>query len=128
MELESFQVAVVDDEESVRTGLGRMLRWAGMQVETFASGEDLLVSGLHPDCVVLDLHMPEMSGFEVWERLTKMENPVSVVVITGHDTSENQKRALGAGASAYLTKPVDGDVLIKAITAAISNRGVSREA
>ena len=127
MDQESPHVIVVDDEESVRVGLGRMLRWAGMKVETFGSGEEFLASGILPDCVVLDLHMPGMSGFDVQAQLTSIEAPVSIVIVTGQDTPENRERASSAGASAYFTKPVDGKTLVKAITSAVSSRGVPTE-
>lgn len=116
-----LQIAVVDDEDSVRKALERLLRSAGMNVETFASGVDFLAvmnSGCL-DCVVLDLHMPRVSGFEVQQQLTRLGNNVPVVVITGHDSPESHSRALAGGAAAYLLKPIDEQVLLDAIHAAI---------
>ncbi|MDO9596092.1 MAG: response regulator [Azoarcus sp.] len=120
------QIAVVDDEDSVRKALERLLRSAGMEVETFASGADFLAAGpgLTLDCVVLDLHMPRVSGFEVQRQLAALTHKVSVVVITGHDTPESRARALAGGAFAYLLKPVDEQVLLDAIAAAISSKGL----
>jgi FixJ family two-component response regulator len=119
------RVAVVDDEEPVRKALQRLLRSAGMWVESFASGAEFLerVQTLEPDCLVLDLHMPGLNGFEVQIRLQQTGRRVPVVVMTGHDTPESEQRALAGGASAYLLKPVDDRVLLDAITAAIA-RGV----
>lgn len=113
-----LQIAIVDDEESVRVALGRMLRWAGLDAVTFSSGAEFLASATQPDCVVLDLHMPRMSGFEVQARLSANPVPAPVVVITGHDTPENRQRALQTGAKAYLLKPVDAQALLDAIEAA----------
>ena len=114
-----LHVAIVDDEESVRVAVGRVLRWAGLDAETFASGDEFLTSTHWPDCVVLDLHMPGMSGFEVRARLASADVRVPVVIITGHDTPENRQRAEAGGAAAYLLKPVDGQALLDAIRTAV---------
>jgi len=114
-------IAVVDDDPYVRKALERLLRSAGLSVEAFASGAEFLASANdhEPDCVVLDLHMPEVSGFEVQSRLARAHACVPVVVITGHDTPESRTRALGGGAKSYLTKPVDDEALLKAINTAM---------
>ena len=110
-------IAVVDDEESVRKALERLIRSAGFAVETFASGSAFLESARYaqPSCVVLDLHMPGMSGFEVQGALALEHAGVPVVIITGHDTPEARTRALRLGAKAYLCKPVDDEALLAAI-------------
>lgn len=114
-------IAVVDDDPFVRKALERLLRSAGFSVEGFASGAEFLCSAddHQPDCVVLDLHMPDLSGFEVQSRLACTHGGVPVVVITGHDTPESRTRALGSGAKAYLPKPVDDETLLKAINGAM---------
>jgi FixJ family two-component response regulator len=113
-------IAVVDDEKSVRKALDRLLRVAGLNVETFASGTEFLRSlGNHtPDCVVLDLHMPEKDGFEIECLLTHTELRVPIVVITGRDTPGDHERVIKGGATAFLLKPVDGQALLAAIAAA----------
>lgn len=115
-------VAIVDDEESVRKALQRLMRAAGFGVETFSSGIEFLKSvQMHrPDCVVLDLHMPQVNGFEVQARLAQSSAHVPIIVITGHDTPESRERALEAGASAYLRKPINDQTLLDAIAAAIA--------
>jgi len=112
-----LQIAIVDDEDSVRKAIARLLRSADMGVETYTSGSDLLAAiTIHPiDCIILDLHMPRVSGFDVLERLTALGNPIPVIVITGHDSPEAQARVLTGGAAAYLLKPVDELVLLAAI-------------
>jgi two-component system, LuxR family, response regulator FixJ len=114
-------VAVVDDEEPVRRALERLFRSAGIEAETFASGAAMLdhLERRAPDCVVLDLHMSEMSGFELQELLAEREPRIPVVVLTGHDTPGSCERAIAGGATAYLRKPVDGDVLLAAVAAAV---------
>jgi FixJ family two-component response regulator len=119
-------LAVVDDDADVRVGLTRLFSSAGFAVETFASGADFLrsIEDLEPDCVVLDLHMPEMSGFEVQRALASGHSTVPVVVITGYDTPDSRALAVQLGAKGYLCKPVDSGALLATIEGAIS--GVSR--
>jgi len=118
-----YLIAVVDDEESVRMALRRLLRSAGLDVETFSSGADFLDSlkSHRPDCVVLDLHMPHISGFAVQARLAETGNRLPAVFITGHDSDETRERARAAGIVAYLRKPVNDQTLLDAITAAIAH-------
>ena len=113
-------VAVVDDEPDVRRALQRLLRSAGFDVETYASGAAFLesIADHKPDCLVLDLHMPALSGFDVQTELAARRAGVPVVVITGHDTPAARSRTLGAGARAYLCKPVDDEALLGAIAEA----------
>jgi FixJ family two-component response regulator len=114
-------VAVVDDEESVGRAVARLIRSAGLDAEVFASGEaflSMLESG-KPDCVLLDLHMPGISGFEVQARIAESRRRPPVVAVTGHDSPEARSRVMDAGASAYLRKPVEKSVLLAAIAAAI---------
>jgi FixJ family two-component response regulator len=114
-------LAVVDDDADVRIALTRLVSAAGFAVETFASGAEFLrsVENHEPDCVVLDLHMPEMSGFDVQGALAIGHATVPVVVITGHDTPESRARAVQLGAKAYLCKPVNDEALLAAIGAAL---------
>ena len=114
-------LAVVDDDDDVRIALWRLVSSAGFAVETYASGAEFMrsVDDHEPDCVVLDLHMPEMSGFEVQGALALAHAGVPVVILTGHDTPEARTRALEMGAKAYLCKPVDGEALLAAIGGAI---------
>ena len=115
-------MAIVDDEESVRRAIGRLIRSAGIDVETFPSGAEFLQSleSHSPDCVLLDLHMPGLNGFEVQARLKEAQSPVPIVVITGHDTDESRERVTKAGVAAYLRKPVDEKILLDTISAAVA--------
>jgi FixJ family two-component response regulator len=116
-------LAIVDDDADVRVALTRLVSSAGFAVETFASGAEFLrsVEDHEPDCVVLDLHMPEMSGFEVQGALASGHPRVPVVVVTGHDTPELHARAVRMGAKVYLRKPVNDEALLAAIGAAIGS-------
>lgn len=115
-------IAVVDDEESVRRALGRLMRAAGFVVESYPSGAAFL-HGLEsrvPACVVLDLHMPGVSGFEVQAQIARSGRRVPCVVVTGHDSPAIRARVLNAGAHAFLRKPVDEVTLLDAVNAAIA--------
>ena len=116
-------LAVVDDDEDTRVALTRLVSSAGFAVETFASGAEFLrsIADHEPGCVVLDLHMPDMSGFDVQVALASGRATVPVVIITGHDTSESRARAIRLGAKAYLCKPVDDEALLAAIGTAMGD-------
>jgi len=89
-------------------------------VEAFGSGAEFLQSleTRLPDCVVLDLHMPDMDGFNVQARLARKWAALPVIIVTGHDLPRARERAMAAGASAFLRKPVHDRILLDAISAA----------
>lgn len=117
------RVAVIDDEESVRNALRRLLRSAGLEVETHASGVAFLAAAAKhpPDCAVLDLHMRGMDGLEVLRMLRGSNPEIRVVVITAHDESSTREKCLAAGAAAYLPKPLDDRLLLNAISASLAH-------
>ena len=116
-------VAVVDDEEPVRKALMRLMRSAGLSVETFGSGAEFLesIETRLPDCVVLDLRMPQMDGFSVQAHLAQKYAALPVIIFTGHDLPNAHERAMAGGASAFLRKPVLDSILLGAISAATSS-------
>jgi FixJ family two-component response regulator len=118
---ESPLVVVVDDDEAIRKALSRLLRSWKFRVESFSSGREFLNSlqSCEPDCVVLDLHMPDMNGLEVLRALRAGKSDLPVIVITAHDEAGVRTTCLVTGASAYLCKPIDGNVLRPAIIDAI---------
>jgi FixJ family two-component response regulator len=120
-------VAIVDDEEGVGRAFQRLVRSAGFDAEVFSSGEAFLSSleSHTPACCVLDLHMPQVDGFEVQSRMATAGSHVPVIVVTGYDTPEARGRVMAAGAVAYLRKPVDDQALLDAIEWALegSQRG-----
>jgi len=116
------RIAVVDDDESVRKALQRLLRASDLDADTFASAHDFLASLPHaplPDCLVLDLQMPGTSGLDLQRQLVRTGPVVPTIVITGHDEPGMEARCLAAGASAYLRKPLEAGKLLAAIAAAI---------
>jgi FixJ family two-component response regulator len=116
------RIAVVDDDHSVRRALRRLLRSAGLDAEAYGSGREFLeaLARTVPDCLVLDLQMPEMSGLELQQSLKDGGIRLPVVIVTGHDEPGMQARCMVAGASAYLRKPIDGKALLEAINRAIA--------
>ena len=116
-------LAVLDDEPEMRKALRRLLTGHGFCVEEYARGNDLLAAlGERPlDCLLLDLHMEEVSGFDVLEAFRSRHIRVPVIVITAHDEPGTAERVRSLGACAYLKKPVDRDALFSAIAAAIAH-------
>jgi CheY-like chemotaxis protein len=114
-------IAIVDDEEPVRKALKRLLRASGLEAESYASGKDFLESRAErqPDCVVLDLHMPGMSGLEVLRELRAGRASPPAVMITAYDEPATREQCLAAGAAAYLRKPLDERLLLNAISATV---------
>lgn len=122
MSKQPLRVAVVDDDSSVRRALQRILTVLDVSVEGFASGEEFLQSlgTERPDCVVLDLHMPGLSGLEVQQIIKKLDERLPVVIVTGHHEPGMRRRCLLAGAAGYLRKPIDVEVLRHAIDQAVA--------
>jgi FixJ family two-component response regulator len=123
----SVLVAILDDEEPVRTALARLLRSADFQTETFGSGQEFLDSlNSHlPDCLVLDLHLSGLTGFDIVQQIVGRKLPIPIIMITGHDMPGLKERALSVGASAYLLKPLDDTTLIEAIASYMQKDTVS---
>jgi len=115
-------IAVVDDEESVRRALERLLASAGFDVVTFDSGAAFLESlrDRQPGCVVIDLHMPAPNGFEVLETLLREGPQLPIVVISAEHDNHVRERVIARGARTFLAKPVEDNVLLDAVRAALS--------
>ena len=118
-------VAVVDDEAGVRTMLRRVLRQADFEVAVYASGEDFLASlALRvPACVILDIHMPGLSGFDVKSRLRAVGCDVPAIFITASDDRALDRSVLDAGGVLLLRKPFASDRLLETVNVAL--RGAS---
>lgn len=115
-------IAVVDDEASICRALVRLLRSANYRAEAFGSAAEFLTSlrTQVPDCLVLDLHMPVMTGVELQEELRRLGQQIPVIIITAHDEPGARDRCLGLGASYYLRKPVECDALLGSIRSIVS--------
>ncbi|MGE3876127.1 MAG: response regulator transcription factor [Parvibaculaceae bacterium] len=111
------RIAVIDDDASVRNALCRLLRASDFDARAYETGADFLAScpSFKPRCAIIDLHMPGMTGLEAQEHLRSSGSDVAVIIITGHDAPHSRAECLSAGACAYLTKPVDENVLMSSI-------------
>jgi len=116
-------IAVVDDDDSVRRAIRRLLCAAGFAVDTYPSGAEFLdaVKQRKPGCVVVDLHMPGMSGLEVQSILAGSALDIPVLFITAYDDPGARNRAVQAGAAGYLRKPFSEEALLEAIDSAVSS-------
>jgi FixJ family two-component response regulator len=117
-------IAVVDDEAPVRTMLGRLLRLADYEVAAFGCGDDFIASlaKRHPDCVILDVHMPGLSGFDVKARMSAAHIDIPVVFITASDDLALEGKVQQAGGVKLLRKPFSNDELLDAVGAALQRR------
>jgi FixJ family two-component response regulator len=116
-------IAVVDDEESVRKAVVRVLQASGFAARGFASGTDFLDSWHfdRPDCLVLDLQMPGFSGTEVQRALRLAGAHFPIIIITAHDAPDLRDQCLREGATAYLCKPLDIRTLAQAVALAVAS-------
>lgn len=122
MSIEHPVVAIVDDDPSVCTGLQRLLQAAGLTAKTFESGPAFLASLEHapPDCVVLDIKMPVMSGLDVLSRMRELGCAAPVIFMSAQERGRRHQDPVQAGGYAFLQKPFDGELLVKTITASLA--------
>jgi len=114
-------VFVIDDDDSVRRSLKRLLRSVDLDVETYASAQDFLRKPMpdRPACMVLDLRLPGSSGLELQESLIRSGHDVPIIFISGHADVPSSVRAIKAGAVDFLQKPVNDQVLLDTIHRAL---------
>jgi FixJ family two-component response regulator len=116
-------VAIVDDDASVRRGVARLLRLAGYSVRAFTSAREFLEqSQPSPACLVVDVRMPGQTGLDLQSALLAAGRDVPIVFITGHDDIPVAVRAMKAGAVDFLAKPFDEKDLLAAVAQAVSRR------
>lgn len=124
MDSHSPLIAIVDDEPSICRALLRLLRVSNYRAEAFSSPLLFLESLAErvPDCVVLDLQMPAMTGVELQQHLLLLPEPPPVIIVTAHDEPKTRDRCLALGAIRYLRKPIEGDLLVDSIHQAVSSK------
>ena len=117
MPQKTFTVFVVEDDESVRRAIGRLLRSVGYRALTFGSAEEFLdaIPGTEDGCLVLDIRLPGITGLDLQEKLASMGSKYPVIFMTAHDNPQWQAKAKTAGALAYLKKPFGDQSLLDAI-------------
>jgi FixJ family two-component response regulator len=115
-------VYVVDDDDSLRKALTRLLHAAGYEVRAYASAGDFALSGRdnRRGCVLLDIRMPGPSGLDLQEALAKEEEPLPVIFLTAYGDVPTSVHAMKAGAVDFLTKPIKREVLLNAVRAALA--------
>jgi FixJ family two-component response regulator len=122
-------VHIVDDDASFRTAMERRLKRAGYKVAVYASAQpllDRLPSESVPSCILLDVRIPELSGPELQERLSKLGSSLPIIFVSGHPDIPTTVRAIKAGADDFLTKPVPSDELLEAVERAIAHHEMTR--
>jgi len=114
-------VAVIDDDESVRTAVQELLRSAGVPARSFASAEDFLKSGQQRQtgCLIADIRMPGMSGLELQAKLNADRFKIPTIFITAHGDEKMRMQALRTGAVEFLAKPFDDEALLERVRAAL---------
>ena len=121
-------VHVVEDDDLARDGTARLLTAAGFDVRTHPSALECL-GAIGPEsagCIVLDIQLPDWSGLELQVALAERDIALPIVFVTGHGQIPDSVRAIQRGAVDFLTKPVDGDVLIDAVTRALAQDAIGR--
>ena len=121
MNMARGKVYIVEDDRSVRRALHRLIESAGFDVESFADAASYMGSAVPspPACIVLDVRMPAMSGFELQEAISGTDRALPIVFITGHGGEESRAKARASGAVELLFKPIDEDELLEAIDRAL---------
>jgi FixJ family two-component response regulator len=116
-------VAIVDDDDSMRSALQGLLKAIGLPSQVFASAEEFLNSGQQHQtaCLIADIRMPGMSGLELQARLNAEHCRIPTIFITAHGDTKMRMQALRAGAVEFLAKPFEDEALLESVRAALEN-------
>lgn len=114
---EGARISIIDDDASMREAIKTLIGSLGLNVDEFSAAEDFLNSGGSQvcDCLILDVRMPGLSGLELQRRLAADNSQIPIVFITAHYNDEERRRAMEAGAVAFLSKPFTEQELLNAI-------------
>ena len=117
-------ISIIDDDDSVRESLQRLMRSVGFAVNVFASAEEFLDSDRlrNTDCLILDVRLPGMNGLELQRHLATSHSEIPIIFITSYEDDEVRARALNAGAVDYFLKPFNDGDLLDAIDAALKSK------
>ena len=116
-----IQISIIDDDEHFRAALADLMQAMGFTVEAFPSAVDFLASPnvRHTSCLIVDFHMPRMTGTELHSHLVGTGYDIPTILITAYPDDSARARALGQGIVGYLTKPVDEEVLLGCVESAL---------
>ena len=116
-------VFVVDDNLAMLQAVGDYLRGAQLNVETFSSAKDFLAaySETRPGCLLLDIHMPEMSGIELQERLLEMNISIPIIIVSGRAAVSDAVKSMKMGSFDFLEKPYSSEFLLKRVRDALDH-------
>jgi FixJ family two-component response regulator len=116
-------IAVLDDDDSVRSALQGLLKAVGLPAQTFASAEEFLKSSERQQiaCLIADIRMPGMSGLELQAKLNAERCRIPIIFITAHGDAKMRMQALRAGAVEFLAKPFDDEALLESVRAALES-------
>ena len=123
------RVHIVDDDESFRKAIERHLRYAGYEVETYASAQhllDRLPSESEPGGILLDVRLPGLTGPELQERLRELGSTMPIIFMTGYPDIRTTVKTVKAGAEDFLTKPIPSDQLLQAVGRAVAHHNETR--
>ena len=117
-------ISIIDDNDSCRESLQRLMRSVGFAANVFASAEEFLDSDRlrNTDCLILDVRLPGMNGLELQRHLATSHSDIPIIFITSYEEDEVRARALNAGAVDYLLKPFNDEDLLDAIDAALKSK------
>lgn len=116
-------IAIVDDDDSIRTALVGLLKSAELPAQSFASAEEFLESGQQRQiaCLIADIRMPGMSGLELQAHLNSQHCRIPIIFITAHGDEKMRMQALRAGAVEFMAKPFDDEELLESVRAALES-------
>jgi FixJ family two-component response regulator len=119
----THMVAIVDDDDLMRSAVEGLLKSAGLPSRAFASAEEFLNSGQQRQvgCLVADIRMPGMTGLELQARLNAEHCRIPTIFITAHGDEKMRMQALRAGAVEFLAKPFDDEALLESVRAALES-------
>ena len=118
-------VAVVEDDDSYRVAVQRLLKSAGFSVQSFATAEDFLRSGRQHEtgCLITDIRMPGISGLDLQAKLNADHCLIPTIFITAHGDEDMRLQAMRGGAVKFMVKPFDGEILLESVRAAFEDEG-----
>jgi FixJ family two-component response regulator len=116
-------IAIVEDDQFFRESMGRLMRSLGYDVAAFPSAADFLASPRVAEmgCLIADIHMPAMTGLELYKNLMETGHPIPTILVTAYPDEVDRARALSDGVVCYLRKPIDEQHLVRCLRAALQS-------